>query len=370
MTAIPAANLPLIDVVAVDRLGEQPRQRALAALAVDRRRTRTRCPTSGTSSAARAIVGTPPTWSEPPTNSDEEQRGLAGHLRRRGADVGRDEVQRHDRPRARRRRSSTKNRTLPRWSASSLAAIVRQPPDGAFSARRAARRRRRRAGRCQRARPSMPSGTKRAVELQQVGAAPAQVDEREPGRRRAPRRAAPRRRRIAVTTRSRSFVAASGSTDRDAGHGAARPGRSRAGSPSTPTSSWIVRSAPRASSSSGPAATSRPAEKNPTRSHRRLDLAEDVRREQDREVALRDEPPEQREQLLDAGRVDRDRRLVEDQHGRALHQRVRDAEPLAHAARVGLGLLVARRPRAGPRPAARRSGPRPRSGAMPLSFAV
>ena len=48
-----------------------------------------------------------------------------------------------------------------------------------------------------------------------------------------------------------------------------------------------------------------------------LDLAEDVRGQQDREVALLDQAPEQREQLLDAGRVDRDRRLVEDEDRRA-----------------------------------------------------
>ena len=35
--------------------------------------------------------------------------------------------------------SRTKNRTLPRWSANSLPAIVRQPPDGARSERRADR---------------------------------------------------------------------------------------------------------------------------------------------------------------------------------------------------------------------------------------
>ena len=72
----------------------------------------------------------------------------------------------------------------------------------------------------------------------------------------------------------------------------------------------------------------------------RLDLAQDVRREQDRQVALGDEAPEQREQLLDARRVDRDRRLVEDEDRRLLDQGVGDAEALAHAARVRLGLLV------------------------------
>ena len=54
--------------------------------------------------------------------------------------------------------SSTKNRTLPRWSANSLAAIVRQPPDGrALGA--AGGPRGVGALACQRARPSVASGT-------------------------------------------------------------------------------------------------------------------------------------------------------------------------------------------------------------------
>src|SRR4029077_10957926 len=66
-----------------------------------------------------------------------------------------------------------------------------------------------------------------------------------------------------------------------------------------------------------------------------LDLAEDVRGQQDREVALLDQAPEQGEQLLDAGRVDRDRRLVEDEDRGLLDQRIRDAEALGPGARGG-----------------------------------
>ena len=142
----------------------------------------------------------------------------------------------------------------------------------------------------------------------------------------------------AVTIRSRSSRG-SGSTARTPGTARAT-GSMAAGSPSIATSRSMRWSVPRASSSSGPAATSLPWAKNPTRSHERLDLAQDVRREQDREVALLHEPAEHREQLLHARRVDGDRRLVEDQDGGLLDQRVGDAEALAHAAGVRLGLAV------------------------------
>ena len=75
--------------------------------------------------------------------------------------------------------SSTKNRLLPRWSASSLAAIVRQPPDGARSARRALRvvstRREVSAA-------IDPLRDIASIELEEVGAPPPEVGEREPGR--------------------------------------------------------------------------------------------------------------------------------------------------------------------------------------------
>ena len=49
----------------------------------------------------------------------------------------------------------------------------------------------------------------------------------------------------------------------------------------------------------------------------RLDLGEQVARQHDREATLVDQPPEQVEDLDHAERVDRGRRLVEDQQVRA-----------------------------------------------------
>ena len=72
----------------------------------------------------------------------------------------------------------------------------------------------------------------------------------------------------------------------------------------------------------------------------RLDLVEEVAREQDREAALVDEPPQQLEDLDHAERVDRGGRLVEDEQVGRLDEGVGDAEPLAHAARVGLDRVV------------------------------
>ena len=72
----------------------------------------------------------------------------------------------------------------------------------------------------------------------------------------------------------------------------------------------------------------------------RLDLVEQVAREEDGDAALADERPEQVEDLDDADRVDRRRRLVEDEDRRVLDQRVGDAEPLEHAARVRVDARV------------------------------
>ena len=72
----------------------------------------------------------------------------------------------------------------------------------------------------------------------------------------------------------------------------------------------------------------------------RLDLGQQVAREHDREAAFVDELAQQVQDLDDAERVDRGRRLVEDEQVRRLDQRVGDAEPLAHAARVGLDRIV------------------------------
>ena len=72
----------------------------------------------------------------------------------------------------------------------------------------------------------------------------------------------------------------------------------------------------------------------------RLDLAEQVARQHDRQTTLVDELAQEVEDLDDAERIDRGRRLVEDQQVRRLDQRVGDAEPLAHAARVLLDRVV------------------------------
>jgi hypothetical protein len=64
-------------------------------------------------------------------------------------------------------------------------------------------------------------------------------------------------------------------------------------------------------------------------------------REQDRHVPFPDEGAEEVEDLGDAERIDRGRRLVEDQDVRILDQGVGDAEALKHAARVRLGEVIA-----------------------------
>ena len=56
--------------------------------------------------------------------------------------------------------------------------------------------------------------------------------------------------------------------------------------------------------------------------------------------ALADEAAEQVQHLDHAQRVDRGRRLVEDQDVGILDQRVGDAEPLEHAPRVGVDPVI------------------------------
>ena len=188
----------------------------------------------------------------------------------------------------------------------------------------------------------------------------------------------PRRRRWTRVSPAAASAAASGAARRRRGHdaqpllalvgptsshardGRARRGRSPSGAPSIATSSWTAWSEPRGELLERPGGDEAAGGEEPDPVAQRLDLAQDVRREQDGQVALVDEAPEQREQLLDARRVDRDRRLVEDQDRRLLDQGVGDAQPLAHAAGVGVGALVGRVARGGPRGAARRSAPRPR----------
>ena len=72
----------------------------------------------------------------------------------------------------------------------------------------------------------------------------------------------------------------------------------------------------------------------------RLDLGQEMARQHDRQPALVDQPAQQVEDLDHADRVDRRRRLVEDEQVRRLDQGVGDAEPLAHAARVRLDRVV------------------------------
>ena len=73
----------------------------------------------------------------------------------------------------------------------------------------------------------------------------------------------------------------------------------------------------------------------------RLDLREQVARQEDRQAVVAAERLEQLEDLLDADRVDRGRRFVEDQDVGVLDERVGDPEPLAHAARVRPDLVAA-----------------------------
>ena len=73
----------------------------------------------------------------------------------------------------------------------------------------------------------------------------------------------------------------------------------------------------------------------------RLDLREQVARQEDRQAVVAAERLEQLEDLLDADRVDRGRRFVEDQDVGVLDECVGDPEPLAHAARVRPDLVAA-----------------------------
>ena len=64
-------------------------------------------------------------------------------------------------------------------------------------------------------------------------------------------------------------------------------------------------------------------------------------RQEDRHPAIPDERPEEVEDLAHAKRVDRGRRLVEDQDVGILDQGIGDAEPLEHPSRIGLRRVVA-----------------------------
>ena len=73
---------------------------------------------------------------------------------------------------------------------------------------------------------------------------------------------------------------------------------------------------------------------------RLLDLREQVARDEDGDAALGGEVAHELADLADAGRVEAVGGLVEDQDVRVAEQRLRDAEALAHAERVGRDLVV------------------------------
>ena len=91
-----------------------------------------------------------------------------------------------------------------------------------------------------------------------------------------------------------------------------------------------------------------------------LDLREQVRVEQDGGAA-RAQLLEQRPDDAPAGRVERARRLVEQQEPRRADQRLRDPEPLLHALRHRRHPRLARVPRGRPARAARRARRRRRA---------
>ncbi len=66
----------------------------------------------------------------------------------------------------------------------------------------------------------------------------------------------------------------------------------------------------------------------------RLDLAQQVARQHDRQPTLVDQATEELEDLDDPERVDRGRRLIEDEEVGRLHERIGDPQPLPHPARV------------------------------------
>ena len=89
-----------------------------------------------------------------------------------------------------------------------------------------------------------------------------------------------------------------------------------------------------------PCPISRPAEKMPIRSHTDWTW---LSRWLDSRIAMPRSVTRRRAAVEDLGhaeRVDRGRRLVEDEDVGVLHERVGDAEALEHAARIGLDAVV------------------------------
>ena len=91
-----------------------------------------------------------------------------------------------------------------------------------------------------------------------------------------------------------------------------------------------------------------------------LDLIEQVAGQENGRAPLADEPPEQLQDLGDTDRVDRGRRLVQDEDVRVLDECVGDAEALEHAPRVGVRPGCRRAPPGPPARERRRCAPRRR----------
>src|SRR5689334_23107631 len=311
MTKIPAPNLPL---TMSSRWTGWARSRAsvpwLRSLLMPSNPKA--MPTSGTRSATKVTVVKPPKFCGAVTNRARNRAGAPDSF-------GASELSSLERKiigsaaKPAMTRSRTKNRMLPRWSASSLAAMVRHPPDGARSARRALRD-----VSARRVSAGAAIGALRdvlAVELEQIRAPPAQVRQREPGGR--------ERRRD-----GRGDVGGAGHDPQPlllGVRGDVRDARDLAddgvdGGRRAVDGHLQLDDAVRAAGElvEGTGRHEAPGGEEPHPVAQGLDLAQDVRREQDGELALGDEPAKQREELLDARRVDRDRGLVEDEDRRLL----------------------------------------------------
>ena len=173
------------------------------------------------------------------------------------------------------------------------------------------------------------------VDRVEVGASPAEVDGGCPASSRASTTAGRTSWSAASTASSpsRSTPFTPGTRSRTATRSGVMP-------PATPTSTAHRSSSAAASSSIVPRATSRPLTKMPIRSHTCstwCSRCDDSRTVTERwSLSRRDEGQD----LAHALGVDVHRRLVEDEDRRVLHQRVGQAEALAHAARVAPDLAV------------------------------
>ena len=72
-----------------------------------------------------------------------------------------------------------------------------------------------------------------------------------------------------------------------------------------------------------------------------LDLAEQVAGDDDRDPELGAGPPDEREHLVAAGRVEAVRRLVEQQQARVVDEGLGELDPLLHAGRVAADRAIA-----------------------------